>query len=67
MPVEITGLAEAPGAGDDFHAVADERMARELVEQRKHENKNGCQLAPARRLPWTNLFAQIQAGRAART
>ena len=32
-------MSEVPGAGDDFHAVADERMARELVEQRKHENK----------------------------
>ena len=31
-------MSEVPGAGDDFHAVADERMARELVEQRKHEN-----------------------------
>ncbi len=39
MPVEIIGMSEVPGAGDDFHAVADERMARELVEQRKHEQK----------------------------
>ena len=35
VPVEITGMAEVPDAGDDFHAVADERMARELAEQRK--------------------------------
>ena len=39
VPVEIIGMSEVPGAGDDFHAVADERMARELVEQRKHEHK----------------------------
>ena len=39
VPVEIIGMGEVPGAGDDFHAVADERMARELVEQRKHEKK----------------------------
>ncbi len=39
VPVEIIGMSEVPGAGDDFHAVADERMARELVEQRKHEQK----------------------------
>ena len=32
VPVEIIGMGEVPGAGDDFHAVADERMARELVE-----------------------------------
>ena len=38
-PVEITGLAEVPSAGDVFNAVEDERLARELVEQRKHEAK----------------------------
>ena len=38
-PVEITGLAEVPSAGDTFNAVEDERLARELVEQRKHEAK----------------------------
>ena len=36
VPVEITGLAEVPSAGDIFNAVEDERLARELVEQRKH-------------------------------
>ena len=35
VPVEIAGLSEAPVAGAPFFAVADERMARELVEQRK--------------------------------
>ena len=35
VPVEIAGLAEAPNAGDAFDAVSDERLARELVEQRK--------------------------------
>ena len=39
MPVEITGLAEVPAAGDTFHAVEDERLAKELVEQRKQEAK----------------------------
>ena len=34
VPVEITGLAEVPAAGDTFNAVEDERLARELVEQR---------------------------------
>lgn len=40
VPVEITGMAEVPNAGDDFYAVADERMARELAEQRKQEKKD---------------------------
>ena len=35
VPVEITGLAEVPSAGDTFNAVEDERLARELVEKRK--------------------------------
>ncbi|MCL2530952.1 MAG: translation initiation factor IF-2 [Oscillospiraceae bacterium] len=36
VPVEIMGLAEAPAAGESFDAVSDERLARELVEQRKY-------------------------------
>ncbi|MBD8951667.1 MAG: hydrogenase accessory protein HypB, partial [Subdoligranulum sp.] len=35
QPVEITGLADVPTPGDEFDAVTDERMARELVEQRR--------------------------------
>ncbi len=53
VPVEITGMAEVPNAGDDFHAVDDERMARELVEQRKHEHKMAASAAKCRRSPWT--------------
>ncbi|MDR1464433.1 MAG: translation initiation factor IF-2 [Oscillospiraceae bacterium] len=40
VPVEVTGLAEAPQAGDAFDAVLDERLARELVEQRKQSAKD---------------------------
>ncbi len=40
IPVEITGLAETPTPGDEFDAVADERMARQLVEQRKQAEKD---------------------------
>jgi len=36
VPVEVMGMAEAPAAGETFDAVNDERLARELVEQRKH-------------------------------
>ncbi len=35
VPVEITGLVEVPQAGDRFNAVKDERLARELVEERR--------------------------------
>ena len=39
VPVEITGLDDVPVGGDIFNAVSDERLARELVEQRKNEEK----------------------------
>jgi len=39
VPVEIIGLAEVPSAGDEFNAVADERMARELAEQRRQQKQ----------------------------
>ncbi len=60
VPVEIIGMSEVPSAGDDFHAVADERMARELVEQRKDEQKNAANAAMAK-VTLDNLFSQIQA------
>ena len=61
VPVEIIGMAEVPGAGDDFHAVADERMARELAEQRKAEQKSALNSAVGK-VTLEDLFSQIQAG-----
>ena len=61
MPVEITGLGEVPGAGNTFNAVADERLARELVEQRKAEEKAKAN-APIQKVSLEDLFNQIQAG-----
>ena len=61
VPVEIIGMGEVPGAGDDFHAVADERMARELVEQRKHEQKANLNSSVGK-VTLEDLFSQIQAG-----
>ena len=61
VPVEITGLGEVPGAGSTFNAVADERLARELVEQRKAEEKARAN-APIQKVSLEDLFSQIQAG-----
>ncbi len=61
VPVEIIGMSEVPGAGDDFHAVADERMARELADQRKHENKMASG-ASSQKVTLEDLFSQIQLG-----
>ena len=60
-PVEITGLAEVPSAGDAFDAVTDERMARELVEQRKQAQKDAAANALSK-VTLDNLFARMQEG-----
>ena len=61
IPVEITGLAEVPAPGDEFNAVTDERMARELVEQRKQAAKDAAaQLM--QKVTLDNLFSRMQEG-----
>ena len=61
MPVEIIGLADVPQAGDEVNAVVDERMARELAEQRRAQAKEEEFKANAR-TNLNDLFAQIQEG-----
>jgi len=61
VPVEITGMSEVPNAGDVFNAVTDERMARELVEQRKQQHKEQT-LGSNRKVSLEDLFARIQEG-----
>jgi len=61
VPVEIIGLAEVPQAGDEFNAVEDERMARELAEQRKDKAKDEIFKANAK-VSLDDLFAQITEG-----
>ena len=61
VPVEITGLAEVPSAGCTFNAVADERMARELVEQRKADERAAAS-APVQKVTLEDLFSQIRSG-----
>ncbi len=61
VPVEITGLAETPAPGDEFNAVIDERMARELVEQRKQTAKDAAANAMTK-VTLDNLFAKMQEG-----
>ena len=61
VPVEITGLAEVPAPGDEFNAVTDERMARELVEQRKQAQKDAAAKL-MQKVTLENLFAKIGEG-----
>ena len=61
IPVEITGMTEVPAAGDIFNAVEDERLARELVEQRRAEQKEE-QFKSYQKVTLDNLFSQIAEG-----
>ncbi len=60
-PVEISGLGEVPSAGDVFNAVADERMARELAEERRIQQMNNS-MGGVKKVSLEDLFSQIQAG-----
>ncbi|MDF2684854.1 MAG: infB [Clostridia bacterium] len=60
-PVEVVGLADVPAAGDLFYVVKDERMARELVEQRKHEHKEET-FKDKSNISLDELFSQIKDG-----
>ena len=61
VPVEIMGLAEVPQAGDTFDAVSDEKLARELVEQRKREAKEE-EFKQYQKVTLDNLFSSISQG-----
>ncbi len=61
IPVEITGLDDVPTGGDTFNAVTDERLARELVEQRKHEAKE-AEFNARTKVTLDNLFDQMKLG-----
>ena len=60
-PVEISGLSEVPSAGDVFNAVGDERMARELAEERRISQANNA-MPGTKKVSLEDLFSQIQAG-----
>ena len=61
IPVEITGLDYTPTGGDIFNCVSDERLARELVEQRKSKQKEDRFNAQTK-VTLDNLFDQMKMG-----
>ena len=61
VPVEVMGLAEVPNAGDMFDAVSDEKLARELVEQRKQKIKDE-QFNAYKKVTLDTLFSTLEAG-----
>ncbi|MBQ4036799.1 MAG: translation initiation factor IF-2 [Clostridia bacterium] len=61
VPVEILGLDQVPGAGDIFNAVKDEKMARELADQRKTARKEDEFRANAK-VSLEDFFNQMKEG-----
>ena len=61
VPVEIIGLSEVPASGDEFNAVEDEKMARELAEKRRNSAKEESFKANAR-VSLDQLFDRIAEG-----
>ena len=61
VPVEIIGLAEVPTAGDEFNGVEDERMARELADNRRNKAKEE-EFKANSRASLNDLFTQISEG-----
>ena len=61
VPVEITGLDTTPGAGDIFDVASDEKLARELVEKKKHDAKEE-QFKAFQKVTLDNLFSSLQEG-----
>ena len=61
VPVEITGLGDVPTGGDVFNAVSDERLARELVEERITAQKEEA-FNSQTKVTLDNLFDQMKEG-----
>ncbi len=62
VPVEIAGMSDVPSAGDIFNAVADERMARTLAEERLAQQRSAAAMGGAKKVSLEDLFARIQEG-----
>ena len=62
VPVEIAGMSEVPSAGAVFNAVADERMARALAEERLAAQRSAAAAGAGKKVSLEDLFARIQEG-----
>ncbi|MBQ9914370.1 MAG: translation initiation factor IF-2 [Clostridia bacterium] len=61
VPVEITGLDTTPNAGDSFDVASDEKLARELVEKKKHDAKQ-AEWGAQQKVTLDNLFSSLKEG-----
>ncbi len=61
FPVEVTGLGGVPNAGESFHAVENEKAAKEVSQHRQHKQRE-IDLAKSSKLSLEQLFAKMQEG-----
>ena len=61
FPVEVTGLSGVPEAGESFHAVEDEKVAKDVAQHRHHKIRE-AELAKNSRISLEQLYARIQEG-----
>ena len=61
VPVEVIGLPGVPSAGDVFTIVKDERVAREIAQERAMKQR-AAELAGPAKVSLDDLFAKIQEG-----
>ncbi len=61
VPVAITGLDTVPSGGDVVNSVSDEKLARQLVEQRRNKQKE-AEFNSRTKVTLDNLFDQMQIG-----
>ncbi|MCI8444687.1 MAG: translation initiation factor IF-2 [Clostridia bacterium] len=61
-PVEIMGLTEVPEAGETFYEVKNEKMAKHLIERRKHQAREKA-MNSATKVTLDNLFSQMEEGK----
>ncbi len=61
-PVEIMGFDEVPSAGDEMIAVGDERLSRQVADERREKLKASREATMAK-MSMENLFSSIEAGK----
>ncbi len=62
MPVQVLGLTSVPGAGDNFLVVEDDRMARQIAEQREARQRAAMLARTTKRRTLEDLFKEMQEG-----
>ena len=62
MPVQVLGLTSVPGAGDNFLVVEDDRMARQIAEQREARQRAAMFARTTKRRTLEDLFKEMQEG-----